>query len=65
MMRSLDLREKSFEEFDLCACAAYADYFFGGVRYTGRAGGIGYCVTALIDEKLALKYIDVVLSSKG
>lgn len=64
IMRIFDRREKSFEEFDLCACAAYADYFFGGVRYTGRAGGIGYCVTALIDEKLALKYIDVVLSSK-
>ncbi len=64
IMRIFDRREKSFEEFDLCACAAYADYFFGGVRYIGRAGGTEYCVTVSLDEKLALKYTDVSLSSK-
>ena len=50
-------------DFDMCACAAYADYFFGGVKYVGRACGISYTVEVTLDEKLAMKYISVKLSA--
>lgn len=50
--------------FDLCACSAYADYFFGGVRYTGKVCGISYEVEVTLDEKLAMKYTALKLSSE-
>lgn len=55
--------EKHISNFDMCACAAYADYFFGGVRYVGRACGISYTVEVTLDEKLAMKYISAELSA--
>lgn len=64
IMRIFERREKGYKDFDLCACAAYADYFFGGVRYIGRVGEAEYCIEVALDERLAVKYINVSVSSR-
>ncbi len=56
---------QSGEVLDLCAVSEKAEYFPGGCRYTGCAGGFGFEISVFVCEKYRAKVIDVNLERRS
>lgn len=56
---------QSGKVFDLCAVSEKAEYFPGGCRYTGCAGGFGFEISVFVCEKYRAKVIDVNLERRS
>jgi len=65
ILRIYDSADKTvFEDYDLCASAAWTDFRFDGVRYYGRVAGLEYEVSVSLLGLHDMKKIKVTVENK-
>ena len=59
ILRLYDAFGGGFEDYDVCACACFADYRMGKMIYYGQIKGFKFSLCVYADKKLAVKYLDM------